>query len=94
MKEWSDLNEISYLEGPRISDLFFTSRTDPVSLGGVGGGEIQKNYQKWGICDGDQILIKFDNRRILCFKALILNSDQIRWHLGELEGKPEILENV
>jgi len=32
--------------------------------------------------------------RILCFKALILNSDQIQRYLGELEGKPEILENV
>ena len=50
---------------------------DLLSLVEFGGGG---NFENWGICNlrkGDQILMKFDIRRILCFKAVILNSNQI-----------------
>ena len=45
MKEWSDLHEISYLEGPRNSDLYFKFITNPVSLGG-GTGNLGKHLKQ------------------------------------------------
>ena len=63
---------------------------DPLSLVELGGGVIQKNevFVTYERVTRSQLNLIF--RRILCFKALILNSDQILGHLG----KPEFLENV
>ena len=65
------------------------NRTGSALFGGV-GGIIRKNEV---FVAYEQVTRSHRNllfRRSLCFKALILNSNQILWHWGELEGETGI----
>ena len=61
------------------------NRIGSALFSGVGGGDNSEKLEKWGICNlrtGNQIFIEI---------CLILSSDQILWHWGELEGDTRIL---